>query len=1158
MSDIEQIDFNKTSILDDPRLDMLRDASGNLALTEQQATAVLERGKLLISAAAGSGKTSTLVKRILLMVSEGAFGLRDMLVCVYNDSAQAELKQRLHSGLINVAIGENDPVRRNRLLKAIDDLPFCHISTIHAFCASLIRENFEKLGISPMFEIADDAKISSLMNKAMDEAFDACDVRGDEVFATLVDVLAEGRNEDGLRKYVVKMYERMILHEDREEFSRKVCSDFDNSPLHAALLDLYMRQFCDALPWLQELRDRVCNCEFLIRKKNLAAPMAQTVEIVEKMLKASSFEELCSVAKQAPPLAEYGDARGKFPDDATKELLVIARSCIEEVFGAVNLLSGIKDNWQKYREYHKQNVLFISKLLELTEMTEAALERMKSEQNLLGYQDLLTLAARLLKEDPDLADEFKVIFVDEYQDVDPLQESIFEKLIKDECFMVGDVKQSIYGFRLADPTILMSRKAAFEAGAGKVVDFNANFRSDPDILRFVNEVFNTAMTLNSADVDYAHDGAFSISRRNESEGPASEAVPPRTGENRSAVRLCFFQNKDNPKQKKRAASGIYDITAPIDEEQGESLIDRQAKFILSEIRSIVGHMMDSGSPNGRLLDYGDIAILSALTVPKSKLLQKVLKTLTDAGIPVDATNAGDEAVGAGKDLILMLKALDNPRQDVPFAGYLLSYFGGYNEQELADISAFKGDCFYDKFLAASKGDGAFAQKIRGTLATLDEYRLKASFKNVRELMQSIVSDSMYDAYLMGRGGGDLVGLKNFIAATDEVSLGRFLEDYSSVDSKIVGANTNSVKVSTIHRFKGLESPVVFVLDISRPISEPSEQLIISSRGAVGMTYYDLDSRVFRDTFSHIALKKIEKANDIKATMRLMYVAFTRAKQLMYIMESVPKKFAFAQAPILSISNARDILSLAKFKRSLRWEPDYIDEVIDPDAEPHSPVMNFTPDERLQEDVTIARQQSYAHSEATQMAMKYSVSQLGDFDEQTQSLFDEKDKTQAKMGTAYHKVMQNIDFSCATQEDVCAELDRMTAQKLLAQDERDMIKDEDILKCLQSPIMRFALEADVNGECEREKPFMMLKSAKQLGIGQSEDKVLVQGVIDLLIKGEQLVILDFKTGYITQDNVPERYKRQLYLYKMAVEAAIGEKVDKVLLYSFKSGETVDVT
>ncbi len=1157
-------------ILKDPRLDILRDANGKLALTATQASAVLERGRLLVSAAAGSGKTSTLVKRILITVAEGTATLRDMLVCVYNDSAQAELKQRLSASFIDAAMRETDAVRRQRLLKAVDDLPFCRISTIHAFCSSLIRENFEKLGISPTYEIADDAQMGELSRAAVEAVIDEFAEKGDEKLFALIDAFSQHRNESGLSKTILDICERMILQEDRQQFKLRLCADFDHSPLHERLADLFRRRMRQALEILLPVRDSVKMSE-AVRGKLIDVPMDQAVELANSIEGADSFMTMCKIAAEAAPFATYKN-KNKYDGLSGEEtdLFYLAKSCINDMNDVKATLKDVYDKKEDFRRYHAQNVEYIGKLVELAERTLEVLGELKAEKNVLGYDDLLLLAKRLLNENNDIGEEYKIVFVDEYQDVDPLQEAIFSKLIKDECFMVGDVKQSIYGFRLADPTILLGRRAAYEAGEGKNIDFTSNFRSNREILSFVNEVFDAVMTSDSADVDYKRDGAFTVPEAENKDDKVvldGDGTENREGESmQKHVRLCFVPfispEKSEDDEKPSVPKGLYDIMSAETDDGGASELsksDRLATFILNEINSLVGHALREDCDDGRKLSYGDIAILARRNAANDPKLRHVLKVLREAGIPLDETNVGGETSDVEKELIVMLRVIDNPRQDIPLAGYLLSYFGGYTEQELADIASNRGECFYDKLLAQSAKEGELANKLRATLATLDDYRLKASFKNVRELLQSIISDYMYDAHVKSLGEGKIAELKNFVASVDEVSIGKFLEGYASVQTKAVGAGTDSVKVSTIHKYKGLESPVVFVLDIASALRERTDEPMISNYGDIGLKYYDGEKKVAYETFSRFALKKLMQAEQVKDEMRLMYVAFTRAKQLLYVTACVKKDYdskEFGKKPCLGgITNTIDLLSVARLKQSLLRQPEVIPVPVRDAPAAHAPVMNFTADEELKAELLRAREQKYADEEATKLAMKYTVSQIGSLEDDGEMLFEESDKEAAKIGTAYHKVMQFIDLTVDTQEGVASELDAMREEGKLSEEERGYIDEKLVLACLGSPVMRRAAEAYSRGDTEREKPFTMLKPARELGIGEGKDEVLVQGVIDLYIKDDDGAIVDFKTGYVTAKKVPEHYKKQLYLYKMAVEAATKGKVKDVYIYSFASGQTV---
>ena len=553
--------------------------------------------------------------------------------------------------------------------------------------------------------------------------------------------------------------------------------------------------------------------------------------------------------------------------------------------------------------------------------------------------------------------------------------------------------------------------------------------------------------------------------------------------------------------------------------------------------------------SGKYIGYGDIAVLFR---SRSNGAKRIVETLKKEDIPVNEGAFGQSASLPERELVSFLRVLDNPRQDVAFAGYLLSFFGGYSEEEVAKIALEEGGCFYDKFLKYALKDDVLVQKVRDTAKTIDKYRLKGSYRNLTELMNGIVCDYRYDAYLMRSGEGDVSGLKSFISGAgvkDGITLGKFLEDYCEGASEGASASGGDrVAISTFHGYKGLENPVVFVADTAFGFNyESSTGDMISTgkgltsaknsndKGLVGMNAFNFDDKTKSAvTLSKIAVGKCIKDNQLKEEIRLFYVALTRAKQLMYVTATASEKkcASFGVAPRLFGAGCDlDFLSGAIFEGSVKatvFKHNVEDEKAQ-DSEAENVV--YVPDEHVVATIKKSQKFVYPYKEATTLAMK---------------------------GSAYHKVMQYIDYFADGKEAVEAEMDRMVREKLIDEEERALVESADIAKCLCSEIMQKAKKALLSGsgKCMREQAFMMYKPANEVSDDfSSNDRVLVQGVADLFINDEEKIILDFKNSALKDEESLEKYKKQLYLYKSAIESAIGAKIDKLALYSFKTGKTL---
>lgn len=1129
--------FNKIEMekLTEEQRNILKDESGEDRLTDEQRRAVLEKGKILVSAAAGSGKTSTMIKRIVLMMAKG-MPLRRMLILVYNEAAAEELKKKLHYKLFTEAARSGGALR-DLFRRELDELSFAHISTIHSFCYSLIRENFDKLGLSPDFEVLDEQTHKAYMNSALDEVLNRYTEQGNDVFDDITEIFLRSRKEDNLKACILKLYDLMDIQPNRQVFLdliQECYSKFKGSRFEKEIVRIFKTHFNAALESLVEVKPYIENTS--LQSYINAVPIY--IELSKRIIDQDSVEEMGELASSF--LAPELERRGKKLTEYEKAISDDVKADFDYLKGEISSLSDLYHSLSRYEIYHAQNALYINKIIELTSEFAKELEKLKREHNAMSFEDLMHCTVRLLEEYPDIAASYDAVFVDEYQDINPTQEFIVSHLVKGECFMVGDVKQSIYGFRLADPTIFLSRQTRYLEGEGVAIDFNRNFRSKQRILSFVNGVFDAVMVKGLADVDYKNTASFVIDKEREK------------GESVDEVQLHIFASTGD---KKRSVMGLYDITAP-DDSAKLTAAQNEGMFIANEIRRMVGHAVVEGE-NGRTMRYDDIAILFR---NRSKEAQQILQVLANEGIPLSTNTFRAEAGGVENELISMLQVIDNPRQDIPLAGYLLSFFGGYSEEELATIAARQGKDLYDKLLGARK-DGVLADKIAATLSTLEKYRIKASFKSVSELINGIVSDHMYDAYLMRKSEANLYTLRNFAASTSakDLSLGAFLEAYAEFSSDSSSASGgNRVQVSTFHGFKGLEIPVVFVSDLAHGFNNEGlrSDLLTESRGFVGMKFYDMDKKFRYTTLSHTALGMLIKEDRYKDEMRLLYVALTRAKQRMYITASVSAN------KLASFGTATDAFSatndLAYIEKAIHIGDCVIDVVKHQD-----PLCREIVDKRIYQsasdliDAVIKRRTfEYPYKRSTGLAMKFSVSQLDSVDEQTVRVYDES----ADAGTAYHKVMQNIDYSATTIEAVRGEIDRLVEEKRLTEEERALVDEENILRCMLSPVMQEARRATATGRCMREYPFMMYVPARRLSDSDefnTDDRVLCQGVVDLFIDGEKKIVVDFKNSALRDENTLKKYKKQLDLYKIAIESAFSVKLDDVLLYSFKTGKAISV-
>ncbi|MDE6060743.1 MAG: PD-(D/E)XK nuclease family protein, partial [Clostridia bacterium] len=355
-----------------------------------------------------------------------------------------------------------------------------------------------------------------------------------------------------------------------------------------------------------------------------------------------------------------------------------------------------------------------------------------------------------------------------------------------------------------------------------------------------------------------------------------------------------------------------------------------------------------------------------------------------------------------------------------------------------------------------------------------------------------------------------------------------------------------------------EIPITFVADTACGFNyeAANADLVALVKGYIGLKYFDFEKKLKYDTVSRMAVAKLDRQRCIKEEMRLFYVALTRAKHTTYVTAAVSSTKNESFGIVEKIGGATcnlDFISSAICRGSVDV-PVYrhlADDVPLRQSEKDVAVLSY--DEQIVDAIRHGRECVYPHKTSTKLAMKYSVSALDSIDEQTVRVFEDG----ASVGTAYHKVMQYIDFFARGEKGVAAELDRLVAEELLTEEERALIDESLIVACLDSEIMELARDAQLNGKCMREQPFMMYKPANELREDfKTDDKVLVQGVIDLYLSGKQNVLIDFKYSKLNDEQLKEKYKTQLNLYKTAIESALRVKVDRALIYSFQAGHAID--
>lgn len=1154
----------------------------------------------LVSASAGSGKTAVMLERLMRIVvgdkQTGRAGvpIRNIVTVTFNESVANELKSKISGELvklINTGVADNDYLRAQ-----IEDIPLADISTLHAFCSNLIKSNFEQIDIDPSFSIADDSERAVLFNKAIAEVMKKYKTGYDYEIDMLIGYC---KGEQDFYELITKIYGFLEAQPDRERYLSEIA------------LQNYERDFSKtylAERFTAAAKERALECLIEGNKKHDEYELAKAdkyvrhlelnLNILKKLSDAKDLKELCTAAmmlydKIPPRPYERSDkdaVLSAISDDYKKY-----SEKFRELYGY--LKDFIKTPYDEIQASIDRNGVYLAKLVDVVREVSEEYAKLKKKENKFDFSDLEYYAVKLLSDDKtarELGEKYKYICVDEYQDINAVQEYILTRLSNGKnLFMVGDVKQSIYQFRMTDPEIFLGKYRYYQScnSAGSPHSLNKNYRSCGEVLDFVNSVFDVIMTEKYGGINYKSESR--LVKGNEKYFP-QDCCP---------VRIATFSKNKAELSVSVGNDGVYSVKDSLSEQAFEEY--EEGVYIAKEILELVqnGTLQDVKGKDEhavlRKIKFSDIAILSAT---RSDSVEKIINVLKSVGIPVDANNVLKEKSNPSIELVAdLMRVVDNHRNDIPLASVLTSVFGRLNYDSLAQIKKkYRGEKFFHRAVMrySREQKDEIAQRLREFFSMLEKYRFAGGFMSVSELIRRILIDFDYSTYLhtLDDGKAEYMGLERFIGALEGMSynssVSKFVEAMDNIEEfgKVAGdagIQGDYVRTSTIHASKGLEYPVVFVVDCAKEVNmRDATHSLISCDKRYGMAIKSLDEdeRSYDDSLPMLMFKEVKSKELLEEYMRLFYVAVTRAQNRLYLTATASDNFAEKK-----IKNPKSMWGWLNnvafddedFKKKYAVN---VEEEEQEELETVSPVYSFRqPDKYALEECLTYFDKPYAYAEATVTPVKYTVTALNNIAYESKTEKKDKEKTvnyknliedfveemredgeydsdirlYADEGIAYHRVMECIDFDCYTVKDVQNSIDGMVEKRLLTPEQRDFVNPALILDCLDSPVISLARKHTHY----REKQFMLNIPADEITDTSLKDTVLLQGTVDLFIagreKGEQNVLVDFKFSKKSDEEIKKRYSKQLELYAMAIEECMNTKVDRKVIYVLGKNKVIEM-
>lgn len=1177
---------------------------------EQQDAIDARNTSVIVSAAAGSGKTAVLVERLLRILSdtENKVPADRLIVVTFTNDAAAQMKQRL-SEAISAKL-ESDP--DNSWLSHQQSLiPAAKISTIHSFCFDMIRENVQTLGVSAGFRILDDTEEQLVTAKALDNVFERFYSEKPE----LTDFLANAangvsRSDDRLEKNILSLYDflksmpfpQKWMDKARDMYAGEFDADNVLGKIYADMVSGKLSTISARMKYASELAGKAgdeARMALFCDEHALISGIEKTVHDTHKPwnerfnIQNIAWENLTryrtKTKKDTPErvLAETAAGiRAKCKDDMAK--LASAAAFTEE---------EIKSDFDKNRR-------LISGMAEILAALEEETAALKAEKNALSFSDAEHFAVKLLCDEKDgcivpsplakeLSDFYKVIMIDEFQDANDTQNLIFRMLSHngsadkngDDLFTVGDVKQSIYRFRQANPNIFIScLKAADEytkdyTGKNAAVFLNKNFRSSSDVVDFVNVVFGYLMSEQVGGIDYTDKERLALGAKYPDADRSTEFI------------IAAEVQSDNA-----------DDDSDVDGEESVADINAEAYAAAKKIRSMLGSATVTEKDVTRPCRCSDFCIL----LRDRKRSQLYIDALAQFGIK----STGEETMAYLDSreisvLVNLLRVVDNPMLDIPLVSVLMSPMFLLTDEETAQLrllSKEKGSHIYNAVLAAQNDDTIYPakEKLARFCEVYGKLRICAASQSLERLIRTIYDSTGFLASVQVYADGEqkkanLRLLLEYAKSYEQNSDGglsgfiRYLDDISARGKDFVRASVNSaaddvVSIKTIHKSKGLEYPFVFLCGTSKQfnMSDTRDPMQIHNDLGLGFKIHDRDTMTEYTSFPQYVISQVNARETKSEEMRLLYVALTRAKEQLFITlpESTLDKALSKAATALNNSgiDPSDASNMQEWLLSVLLTHDK-GRMLLPDmdlpqldcpcrikitrsseisAEPLSAAEENTPqpdDDTVNK--MLARLNYRYDTDLSQKAAKLTITEIakseqGDiFLRRPDFSGDYRRLTAAEVGTATHTFMQYADFAAA-EADVHAQADKLTDMGILSEAEAKALNYGSLESFFRSPLYA---RMKKSGEIRREQKFLIeiseLSLDDELGKEYNNTNGMLQGIADCMFaEGDGFILLDYKTDRVTGEKVLiDRYYRQLYLYSIALEKIFGRKISEGYIYSF---------
>ena len=906
---------------------------------EQQKVIDLRNRNILVSAAAGSGKTAVLVERIITMLTkdEPPVDVDRLLIVTFTEAAAAEMKERIRLAIEKklMEYPDNEHLKQQATL-----IHNAQITTIHSFCLSVIRDHFHAIDIDPGFRIGEEGELKLLRHDVLEEVLEEKYQEGSKRFLDFASGYSTGRNDKKIEDLILKIYEFSRSYPDSDAWLDSCVKAYEIEDLEAFEESNVIKKILQDVQ--KNLEDAKALVEFAMQTAlSIDGPAAYEAALEKDLIVIEDLQSARTYRQQSEAFANVKWARLPVNKDKT-----VSEEKITQVKKLREMVKGVVKNIAAQYFYETPEAMIedmnlcapaMEELADLVRLFGSRFEEKKRSQNMIDFSDMEQYALRILTQKTEKGfvpspvaleyqKQYQEIMIDEYQDSNLIQEAILTSVStcrsgRYNIFMVGDVKQSIYRFRLSKPELFLEKFYTYniEESQTQRIDLHKNFRSRKEVLESVNAIFGRIMTEKLGGIVYDDQAAlYPGAEYPENENLNTEIYLIDSDLDRVKERYQLEENENNAEELSKIASEK----------------ELEARAIAMRIRELLRTQKVTDKATGELRNakYSDIVILTRSVKGFADVFTEVLNR---EGIPTYAgTSEGyfqTQEIGV---LLDYLRTLDNRRQDIPLTAVLTSPFCGLDAEELAKIKCFYPELpFYEAVVRyreddeerKNEKDEVIRTKISACLEQMDAFRRIVPFTPMHELLWKILEDTGYGDYVAAMSGGQqrkanlemliekarayestsYKGLFHFVRYIEQLQ--KYDVDYG--EASIEDEHADTVRVMTIHKSKGLEFPIVIVAGMGKRFNMQDARSAVALHAGmgVGLDAIDLRLRTKSPSIVKKVIQKEEVLESLGEELRVLYVALTRAKEKLIITGTLPRpEEKLEESRMLQRSNQKEL------------------------------------------------------------------------------------------------------------------------------------------------------------------------------------------------------------------------------------------------------------